>query len=304
MPKIFGMILTVAMMFLPPMAPSGTSQLGEPTFEVASVKVNTSNAGPRLVRPLTGGQLSAVNTPLSDLILFAYGFLGVDFRMVGAPGWAATTRYDVSAKMDSGHVQPDGTFAIEDIRAMTRSLLQARFKLAAHMENRDVPIYALVKARTDGKLGARLQRPGPVCPPVVFPAGVPPPPPPPAPPGTAGPPPADWNCTGLSFPGHMSARKTTIPRFAEMLSIFVRRIVVDRTGLDGVFDVDLDYLPDPAIAQQSVGGRAAGVPPPGSDPNLPEIFTALDEQLGLKLDSTRGLADVLVVDRVEPPTPD
>ena len=94
-----------------------------------------------------------------------------------------------------------------------------------------------------------------------------------------------------------------MPRFAAILSIFVRRVVVDHTALDGPFDLDLDYLPDPAIAQQSVGGRGGGAPsPPGIDANLPEIFTALQEQLGLKLDSARGPVDMLVVDHAERPT--
>lgn len=272
-------------------------------FETASVKVNTSG-GPRVpIRMPAGGLFNAVNVPLSDLILFAYGVLGLDFRATGIPAWASTTNYDVSARMDVRRLHPDGSFSIDDMRAMVRTLLQERFKLVSRMEQRDAPIYALVKARADETLGAHLQKSGAVCPPIVLPAGMPIPPPPPPPPGDAprdGAVPFDFNCAGMAVAGHIFARRTTMGRFAEMLSIFVRRVVVDRTGLDGTYDADLDYFPDPAIAQQGVFRQQPGAsPPPGIDANAPELFTAIQEQLGLKLQSTRAPIEMVVVDSVD-----
>ena len=94
-------------------------------------------------------------------------------------------------------------------------------------------------------------------------------------------------------------------RFADMLSIFVRRVVVDRTRLDGLFDADLDYFPDPAIAQQGVFRQQPGAPPPpGIDANAPELLTAIQEQLGLRFESTRALVDMVIVDSVDRPSED
>ncbi len=91
----------------------------------------------------------------------------------------------------------------------------------------------------------------------------------------------------------------TLERFLDGLSIVVHFHIVDRTGLDGLFDLDLDFQPE-----QTVQGPP-GAPPPGAgDPNSPSIFTAVQEQLGLKLESTKGPVDVLVIDHVERPTAD
>lgn len=278
-----------------------------PSFETASVKLNASGAAQRLIRTPAGGLFEAVNAPLEDLILFAYGVPALEFRATGIPSWATTTHYDVTARMGTGHVNPDGTFSIDDMRAMVKSLLEDRFKLVSRMERRDAPIYALVKARPDGTLGAHLQKSGATCPPIVLPAGMPVPPPPPPPPGAPRDAAAqsDWNCTGIALPGHIFARRTTLRRFSDMLSIFVRRVVVDRTGLDGMFDADLDYFPDPAVAQQGVFRQQAGAPPPpGINADAPELFTAIQEQLGLKLESTRAPVDMVVVESVGHPTED
>ena len=99
----------------------------------------------------------------------------------------------------------------------------------------------------------------------------------------------------------MSGGGLPVSEFARTLSQFVGRVVVDRTGLTGPYDLDLNWTPD----QMPQGTLPPGAPPlPPIDPNGPSIFTALQEQLGLKLDSIKGPVDVLVIDRVEPPTPD
>ena len=146
MAKLLGMLVTVTLLFFPSQDAGGASaavqsqgQPSDPSFDVASVKLNTSGPGPRFARPLAGGQFSAVNMPLSDSIQFAYGLRGVEFRVVGAPASASSTSYDVTARVDSNRVGPAGAVSMDDTRAMTRSLLRDRFTLIAHMESRVAP---------------------------------------------------------------------------------------------------------------------------------------------------------------------
>ena len=101
-------------------------------------------------------------------------------------------------------------------------------------------------------------------------------------------------------PGNLIGGGVMLPQLANTLSPFVNRIVMDRTGLTGGFDVDLQWLPD----LQGRGTPPAGAPAPAIDPDSPSIFTALQEQLGLKLESTKGPVNVLVIDHVEQPTED
>ena len=102
-------------------------------------------------------------------------------------------------------------------------------------------------------------------------------------------------------PGQLGGGGIPLEAFVGVLSQFVQRVVVDRTGLAGSFDIDLSWTPD----QLPQGGPPPGAPPfPPIDPNGPSIFTAVQEQLGLKLESTRGPVDVLVIDGVARPTPD
>jgi uncharacterized protein (TIGR03435 family) len=107
-------------------------------------------------------------------------------------------------------------------------------------------------------------------------------------------------CGTRLIPGQIAGGGLLISQLAVSLSLSVHRVVVDRTGLTGYFDVDLMWTPE----HMSQGGGAPGAPPPPIDPNRPSIFTAVQEQLGLKLDSTKGLVDVLVIDHVERPIPD
>jgi uncharacterized protein (TIGR03435 family) len=170
-----------------------------------------------------------------------------------------------------------------------------RFKLEVHNEQKDMPIYALALARSDGKLGPQLQRSEIDCAAMTAagrgrgPAAMPPP----------GPPqPGDRPQCGIRVaPGNMTVGGSSMTQFANSLSMFVGRIVQDHTGLTGNFDFNLTWTPD------QMPQRPPGAPePPPIDPNGPSIFTALREQLGLRLDSQRGPVDVLVIDRAEHPT--
>ncbi len=179
---------------------------------------------------------------------------------------------------------------------MMRALLADRFKLAVHTESRELPIYALTLARRDGKTGSQLRPAAVDCVAMFAARGRGGPPPAPPQPGERPP------CGMRLGPGNLSGGGVTMAQLSTTLSQFVQRVVVDRTGLTGNFDIDLTWTPD-----QLPQGR--GEPPPGVqlppiDPNGPSIFTAVQEQLGLKLDSQRGPVDVLVIDRVEQPTED
>ena len=159
---------------------------------------------------------------------------------------------------------------------MLRSLLEDRFRLSAHRETRDLPIYALVLARADGRLGPRLrQTTSDYCAKRFEAAGK----------GGDTPAPPGSPVCGISGSGNeLTAGAFPINEFARFLAGRSGRIVVDRTGLTGVWDFDLKWSPPNA---------------PNPDPDRPSIFTALQEQLGLRLDATTGPVEVLVIDRLE-----
>ena len=190
---------------------------------------------------------------------------------------------------------------------MLRTLLADRFGLVVHREKRDLPIYFLTFARTDHRLGEKMQRSGPECKPITAPPGVPlPPPPPPPPPGISGAPPillsnpeaseADGRallpCGGIFAQGHMSLRDVAFSLFLWQLRTMLQRPIVDRTGITGRFDIDLIYTPDVQQPAQ----------PTLVTPDAPVLSTAIQEQLGLKLESSRAPVDVVVIDRVERPS--
>ena len=163
---------------------------------------------------------------------------------------------------------------------MLRSLLEDRFRLSAHRETRDLPIYALVLARADGRLGPRLrQTTSDYCAKRLEAAGK----------AGEAVPPGGPVCGMLPSVNELTAGALPMNEFARFLALNTGRLVVDRTGLTGVWDFDLKYSPDNA---------------PNPDPDRPSICTALQEQLGLRLQATTGPVEVLVIDRVEGLIPD
>jgi uncharacterized protein (TIGR03435 family) len=192
---------------------------------------------------------------------------------------------------------PTGTFDRETVtrnRRLLRALLADRFNLVVHEERRETPAYALVMARSDRRLGTHMLpfqgecgEPGKMGPPPQFPSGVQPRSDP-----RQGP---QW-CILVTGVGRISARGTVLSDLVTVLARLpaVRRRVIDRTDLTGRFDFDLEWTP---IATQ--GAASPGVPPDA----VPTLFTALQEQLGLKLESTRETLAVLVIDSVSPPSP-
>jgi uncharacterized protein (TIGR03435 family) len=261
---------------------SAQTSVDGPTFDVASVKPNRSGSPARAMGPEPGG-FGAINIGLRDLVAFAYGvtYDSADTRVIGGPDWIASQRFDISAK----------TAAPRDrIAAMVQSLLQERFKLRAHIETREVSIYALVLAR-EGALGPQLHRSEIDCAARREAArgGTLPPP---APPG------ARPMCTGRNIPGTIVGGALTLDSLASALTRFAGRPVTNETGLTGAFDYDLTWTPE------AIPEPAAGAPPLIIDPNGPSLMTAVQEQLGLKLEPERVPADVVVIDSAELPSPD
>ena len=255
-------------------------------FEVASVRPNKSGDGRVMVGMQPGGRFNASNVPLRLLLRQAFNVQ--DFQIVGGPDWIASDRFDVVAKA------PDGIESTADVmRPMLRSLLVERFKLAFHNETRDMPVYALMKARPDGKLGAGLTPAAVDCAARGRRGGGPPPAPPQ--PGQK------MECGMMIGPGRMNAGGMPISNLATSLSPQVGRIVLDKTELAGNYDFELTYAPE---AIGGIGPPLINGGPVTVDPNAPNLFTALQEQLGLKLDSQRGPVEVVVIDRIEQPVAD
>ena len=266
-------------------------------FEVASVRPNTSGNPIERVEMQPGGRYTVINMPLRNLIINAYGLQAT--QLLGAPDWIAE-RFDIIAKADEELGPPASREGPSRVQLMMRSLLAERFRLSVHRESRDMPIYHLVLARNDGKLGPELNPSSIDCRALIEARkaqGLKPEPPQPGERPQCG---AWWGF------GELTAGGQPLNELISLLSATVQRNVVDRTGLSGNFDIHLKWTPDqlpprpsgmPADQRIRVNGMEI-------DPNGPSIFTAVQEQLGLKLDAQRGPVDVLVIDRVERPMPD
>ena len=273
-----------ALAVLAAQAPAGDAY--HPVFDTASVKPNKSGDGRVALRGQPGGVFTAINMTAQGLIQFAYRVQA--FQVSGGPDWMRTDRFDVNAK--AGANVPPGQGQL-----MMQALLADRFKLAIHKESKEGQVYALVMAKNGGKPGPQL-KPSDCAPPT---------------PGPQAAPPNGSNPCGLARVGLGLFQGQGVP-IAQLLNFFsnlTNRAVIDRTGLSGTFDVDLKWAPDPALGGAGpFGGLPPGppgaAPPPPSQSDAPEIFTAIQEQLGLKLDSQRGPVDVLVIDHVEQPTAD
>jgi bla regulator protein BlaR1 len=268
-------------------------------FEVASIKPNKSGDGRIMIGMQPGGRFTATNVPLRMLIRNAYQLQ--DSQIVGGPDWMATDRYDIVAKAEEGAVSgpPPPLGQPGPIQLMLRSLLAERFKLVVHNEDKEMPIFALVLNRPDGKLGSQLTKSDVDCAAMMGRGrgdG----------PGRGGPPPGPpqpgqpMPCGIRMAPGNMVVGAAPISQIASTLSQFAGRIVIDKTGLTGNYDMNLTWTPD------NMPQRAHGAPEPlingvPIDPNGPSIFTAVMEQLGLKLDSQKAPINVLVIERAEHP---
>jgi uncharacterized protein (TIGR03435 family) len=267
---------------LSPSQQSPPAGSGKPAFEVASVKPNKSGEASGNLGFGAGGRLTATNATVRDLIKAAYASPQplFDFQLVGGPSWMNSERFDITTRAEG---QPQ--FA--QLMLMLRTLLENRFKLKAHRETRELPIYALVPSNADGRLGPRLRR--------AADCSAPDAPKLPAVPGQPAP------CRIDRGFGRSTGRGVPLTLFVTGgLSSIVGRSVIDRTALTGFFDWDLEWAPVPGEpSPPRTDSPIAPVPNDG-----PSIFTALKEQLGLMLESEKGPVEVVVIDSVERPTPD
>jgi uncharacterized protein (TIGR03435 family) len=285
-----------------PPAPPRQTQDAEPLqFEVASVKPNRSGSGQVSIGIQPGGRLQALNVTLRELIRVAYQVQ--PFQIVGGPSWLASDRFDIQAKAEGEFPPaapvPGGPPGVP--QRMLQGLLRERFQLASHIETREMPTYDLVLARRDGQTGARLKASDLDCAAILGARGRGGAAAPPAPAGRGGGP--VGGCGMRIGPGALSGNGVSMAFLANSLSQMVQRIVSDKTGLAGNYEFELTFTPDGP--QPGPGGPPTGAAPaPPIDPNAPSIYTALQEQLGLRLEGSRAPVSVLVIDRVEPPTPD
>lgn len=278
-----------------------------PSFEVASVKQNKSGTGFVRIQMQPGGRFVAENMPLAELLRFAYAVQ--PFQIEGGPGWIRSDRFDVTAKAElAAGATPGAPGQIGPVQLMMQSLLAERFKLKVRRESKEMPVYALTLARSDGRLGKQLLPSKVDCAALAAargrggdvtrgggPGG----------PGRGGPPappaPGERPPCGMFMGfGSIAAGGVTMEQVAQTLSARVNRVVLDKTGLTGLYEFNLEFTPD----QLPPPGALVNGQVPQVDPNGPSIFTALQEQLGLKLEAQRGPVEMLVVDSVEPPTPD
>lgn len=260
-------------------ASRGQEPAGKPSspvgFEVASVRPNKSGPGSTFMRRLPGVGFEAGNVTPRDLILFAYDIQRP--YLIGLPGWAENERFDIVARAGAvPQASPNGSNVVW---MMLRQLLEDRFRLAVRTETREMQVYALVLARRDGRLGPQLRRSQVDCTSTS-----------PAPPSAnAG---GQPQCTSRNGPGFTAAVGRPISAFLFFLTGQVRRAVIDRTGLTGTWDIDLTFSPDGGVAAPTTTPQDSG----------PSLFTALQEQLGLRLEPSTGPVQVLVIDRIERPT--
>jgi uncharacterized protein (TIGR03435 family) len=248
-------------------------------FDAASIKRNVSGET-RLRFETPPGRLNAVNVPLRFVIRQAYRV--PEARILGGPAWLDTDRYDIVATAPNS-VTGDA------LREMLRGLLDERFGLKLHQETRAMPIYELRLARPDGALGPNLRRSATDCTGQASSIAA----------GTV-------RCGILvsQGPGSASLRGggATIESFARLLGDFLDRPLNDRTGLAGAFDLELQFAaPRSATPGAPVPG---GLAPASAADEIPIVFTAVQEQLGLKFEAQRGQADVWIVDAASRPSVD
>lgn len=268
-----------------------------PTFEVAAVRPNTSGDARMGSQTLPGGRYNATNIAVRALVINAYGLQ--ERQLVGAPDWISSERFDIVAKADGELGPPVARGEPSRLQLMLRALLADRFKLRVHREPREVPIYSLVRARADGRLGPELKPAAIDCDAIAAARNAAGPPPPPKPGERP-------QCAAHITFGEIAIGGQPLAALVFALVPIVGRTVVDKTGLTGHYDLLVKFTPD-RVLQRAAGTnanepiRVNGVE---IDPNGPSIFTALQEQLGLKLESERGTVDALVIDHIERPAPD
>ena len=262
--------------------PDVTADVKVPAFDVVSVKPNKSDSGMVRIMAKPDGY-AASNVSLRMLIQAAYGIR--EDLVSGAPGWADSARFDIDAKVAGSDVDALKKLSPEQRRLVLQPLLADRFKLKIHTETKQLPVYELVVAKGGSKL--KEANPGDTyANGIKGPDGV----------GRGG---------MMRFgPGQLTAQAVPMTSLANMLSQQLHRTVLDKTVLTGKYDIELNWTPDQGSEPMFKGAegspqRADAAAPDSSGPS---IFTALQEQLGLRLQSAKGPVETIVIDHVEMPS--
>ena len=280
-------------------APAGPPVDPDTRYEAVAIKAANDASGQTFIQ-MTPGRFESTNVPIG--VLLRQALQKPDYQMVGAPAWINTERYSIRAT-GSDSLPPAA------LSVMLRNLLKDRFQLATHLETREQPIFHLVVARADGRLGPNLKATPAECQATIAERQAA------AKAGRGGLP------TLQAFPGPneplpcgmgriavgiAAGSGRTIAQVIPTLADLVGRPVIDKTGLTGLYDFSLKYEPE---LGRNAGplGQLPGAPPapsPFIDPDAPSLAAALQEQLGLKLEGARGPVEVVVIDKFEKPTLD
>jgi len=240
-----------------------------PAFEVASIKPNKSGSGGSR-SSFDSGRFTATNVGVKTLLQYdAYGIPSA--QIMGAPAWLNSERFDIVAKVDDATAERMKSFSDEQesnfLRQLVQQLLADRFKLVVHWETKEFPVYAIVVAKNGPKL--KKSKDG-------------------------------GSTSTFSGNGKLTAEGVTMEKLAQTLTGMTERelgrFVIDKTGIEGKYDLTLTWSPEDRPAAIA-NGAADNTAPPG-----PSIFTAIQEQLGLKLESTKGPVQTLVIDHIEQPS--
>lgn len=255
----------------------------DPQFKVASIKPNAGQARQVSIGASSPRAFRAENVWLRFLIETAWNIQ--DHQLSGGPDWATSNRYDIDARTDTNA-------SFDQMRPMLQTLLKDRFQLALHRESKDLPVYALVAAKGGIKLKVSAKENCTTKDPNAPPSA-------PAPGQTF-----LSYCGGLATSPHsLNGTAISMEQLTTALSNTMQRTVIDRTGFTGPFDVHLEWTMD----QSTPGFFAPGLAPPQSalpaeSTGGPAVFTAMQEQLGLKLESTKGPVTILVIDHAVRPS--
>ena len=299
---VFLPVIAAAQQFTP--TPAGPPVDPNTRFEVVTVKPAGDVARPGRFLPMLP-RFEFSELPVGWLLRQA--LQKPDYQMIGAPGWIDTDPYTIMAKA------PDGTTQAA-LTTLILNLLKDRFQLATHLETRELPIFNLVMARTDGRLGPAIKATPAECQATIAErnaalqaaaAGRGAPPPLPLLPDLNAPPPCGF---ARLLTGNVAVSGRAMAQFVSTLSDWIGRPVIDKTGLTGLYDFTLTFAPEGIRASGPLGPTltrlSAQSPAPPVDAAAPSLSAALQEQLGLKLESARGPVEVVVIDRFEKPTPD
>jgi uncharacterized protein (TIGR03435 family) len=225
-----------------------------PQFDVISVKPSKAS---RMLVQITPDGMRGTGVTTEFLLFEGFGGLSQN-QVIGEPSWSTTDGFDIEAKVTTEDLPALAKLTFDQRRTMLQQILAGRFKLVAHHETRELPIYQL----TIGKKGSKLKESTPGDPASAIPRII-------------------------FGSGKVTATYGSLSLFITPLSRQLGRVIVDKTGLTGKYDFTLEWTPEGAAPTDQSG---------------PDIFTAIQEQMGLKLESTKGPVDVIVIDHIEKPS--